>query len=215
MNETSRESIETQAAFLGETLGLFYLNDPKQPEMNEAFQAFKDLDRDQAAEEWPFVPADTAARYLALMQQSIPDDLPSEDLIWEYRRLFIGPGKKPAPPWGSVYTDWEGVVFGETTLALRQWMREKGIERLADEKTPEDHIGLMLLLMAWIAQNKPEGLEEYLSEHFLTWSSHFLAQLEDAAEQGFYEGLAGLTRSSLEGLQNTLQLEIDYPRFYR
>lgn len=78
-----------------------------------------------------------------------------DDLTWEYRRLFIGPGAKPAPPWGSVYTDRECVVFGATTLELRAWMREHGVARTADEKTPEDHIGLMLALMAWLAQNSP------------------------------------------------------------
>ena len=67
----------------------------------------------------------------------------------EYRRLFVGPAPKPAPPWGSVYTDRECVVFGESTLALRAWMRAQGIARLVDDKTPEDHIGLMLVLMAW------------------------------------------------------------------
>ena len=37
-------------------------------------------------------------------------------------------------------------MFGETTLALRAWMRAHGVARATDEKTPEDHIGLMLAL---------------------------------------------------------------------
>ncbi|WP_417143225.1 Tat proofreading chaperone DmsD [Raoultibacter massiliensis] len=131
------------------------------------------------------------------------------------RRLFVGPAKKPAPPWGSVYTDRECVVFGESTLALRRWMRENGIERTTDEKTPEDHIGLMLVLLAWLAANKPELIEPYLQDHVLTWSSHFLDQLAEAAEHPFYEGLALLAKESLEGLQRELDLEVAYPRYYR
>ena len=138
-----------------------------------------------------------------------------DDLTWEYRRLFIGPGAKPAPPWGSVYTDRECVVFGATTLELRAWMREHGVARTADEKTPEDHIGLMLALMAWLAQNQPTDLGEFLSLHFLTWAGHFLDELADAAEHPFYEGLARLTRASLDGVQKTLGLEVVVPRFYR
>ena len=138
-----------------------------------------------------------------------------DGLTWEYRRLFIGPGAKPAPPWGSVYTDRECVVFGATTLELRAWMREHGVARAADEKTPEDHIGLMLALMAWLAQNQPADLGEFLSLHFLTWVGHFLDELADAAEHPFYEGLARLTRASLDGVQEALGLEVVAPRFYR
>ena len=126
----------------------------------------------------------------------------------------MGPGRKPAPPWGSVYTDRECVVFGASTLALRAWMREHGIERLSDAADPEDHIGYVLLLMAWVAKHRPELLVEFLGEHVLTWSSHFLEQFE-AAEHAFYRGLASLTRSTLEGIGEELSIEVVYPRFYR
>ena len=138
-----------------------------------------------------------------------------DDLMWEYRRLFIGPGAKPAPPWGSVYTDRECVVFGDTTLELRAWMREHGVARIVDERTPEDHIGLLLALMAWLAQYQPENLEEFLRLHLLTWAGHFLDELAEAAEHPFYEGLARLTKASLDGLQDALGLEVETPRFYR
>ena len=138
-----------------------------------------------------------------------------DDLTWEYRRLFIGPAQSRRRRGGSVYTDRECVVFGATTLELRAWMREHGVARAADEKTPEDHIGLMLALMAWLAQNQPADLGEFLSLHFLTWVGHFLDELADAAEHPFYEGLARLTRASLDGVQEALGLEVVTPRFYR
>lgn len=201
--------------FLGNTLGPFFLQDPATGEAVQAFDAIRTLDVQAAGKEWPFVPAARATEDLALMQQGLRDGVDAEDLVWEYRRLFIGPGKKPAPPWGSVYTDKECVVFGAGTLALRRWMRENEVIRTTDEKTPEDHIGLMLLLMAWLAEQKPELVEEYLTKHMLTWSSHFLTQLETAAEQPFYQGLAMLTKESLEGIQEELGLNVEYPRYYR
>lgn len=204
-----------QVAFLGNTLGPFFLQDPVKGTAQGAFEAVAALDTHEAGKEWPFVSDETAARLLAMMHEGLSDGIDCDALVWEYRRLFIGPAKKPAPPWGSVYTDRECVVFGLSTLALRQWMRENGIERTTDEKTPEDHMGLMLVLLAWLAENKPELVEEYLTEHLLTWSSHFLDQLAEAAEQPFYEGLAKLSKESLEGLQNELGLVISYPRFYR
>ena len=191
-------------AFLGNTLAPFFLQDPRTGDAGAEFAAVAVLDAQAAGAEWPFVGEEESGAFAA-----------DDDLTWEYRRLFIGPGAKPAPPWGSVYTDRECVVFGATTLELRAWMREHGVARTADEKTPEDHIGLMLALMAWLAQNQPADLGEFLSLHFLTWVGHFLDELADAAEHPFYEGLARLTRASLDGVQEALGLEVVTPRFYR
>ncbi len=213
--DDNKDEVLEGVVFVGETLGPLFLNDPKTGDAGAAFQALAELDVDAAAAEWPFVDDEEAARDLELMKEGLAKGAEDDDLVWEYRRLFIGPAPKPAPPWGSVYTDRECVVFGQTTLELRAWMREQGIERLVDDKTPEDHIGLMLVLMAWIAGNRPEVLDEYLSLHLLTWSSHFLDQLAGAADQPFYEGLARLAQASLEGVQAQLALDVTYPRFYR
>jgi TorA maturation chaperone TorD len=211
---TSQESRE-ELIFIGEILGPFFLQDPKTGNGGPAFEAMSNIDVAEAAADWPFVDDAAAAEYLDLMKSGLAEGIQSEALTWEYRRLFIGPNVKPAPPWGSVYTDREMVIFGETTLALRQWMRQQGTVLQLDEKTPEDHIGLMLLLLAWVAENKPESLEDYLCLHLLTWSSHFLEQLVAAAEQPFYQGLAGLTKATLEGVQQQFDLHIEYPRFFR
>ena len=211
-------------AFLGNTLAPFFLQDPRTGDAGAEFAAVAVLDAQAAGAEWPFVGEEEAARCLAMMVEGLAPSCAAEesgafaaddDLTWEYRRLFIGPGAKPAPPWGSVYTDRECVVFGATTLELRAWMREHGVARITDEKTPEDHIGLMLALMAWLAQNQPADLGEFLSLHFLTWVGHFLDELADVAEHPFYEGLARLTRASLNGVQKMLGLEVVVPRFYR
>lgn len=197
----------------------------------------------------------------------------SDALVWEYRRLFVGPAAKAAPPWGSVYTDRECVIFGRSTLALREWLRHVGVDFLgkgalepagvcdreagapdgavpdmpahgvpASEASvaavpapddaapsatdapdipnpmsnePEDHIGLMLLLMSWLARNRPELLSEYLSEHLLTWAPHFLQLVQSQAAHPFFKGLGQLTELSLAGLEGALQLKVSIPRFYR
>lgn len=210
-----QDDFRGRVAFVGETLGPLFLQDPVKGDAQTVFAAIADLDPLQAGCEWPFVDDASAQRLLGLMVEGLGKGIDDDALVWEYRRLFVGPAKKPAPPWGSVYTDRECVVFGESTLALRRWMRENGIERTTDEKTPEDHIGLMLVLLAWLAANKPELIEPYLQDHVLTWSSHFLDQLAEAAEHPFYKGLALLAKESLEGLQRELDLEVAYPRYYR
>lgn len=199
-----------------DVLGPFFLKDPKlDTDALPLFAAMASLDTNEAGGAWPFADSSIACESLARMQSALSDGAPTEDMVWEYRRLFVGPSHMPCPPWGSVYTDREQVVFGASTLALREWMRAQGIERLSDEKTPEDHIGLMIVLLSWIAQNKPGLLEEYLRDHLLTWSSHYLDELVEASENPFYRGLAKLTKSTLEGLQTDLGITVEYPRFYR
>lgn len=215
MREDLTEDVLSGIAFVGNTLGPFFLEDPVKGSAGDLFAAIAALDPEAAALEWPFVDDACARECLSLMKEGLAAGADDEDLMWEYRRLFIGPAEKPAPPWGSVYTDRECVIFGVATLELRQWMREQGIELHMNGDEPEDHIGLMLLLMAWISQHRPEVLEEFLRVHFLTWSSHFLDELAEAARHPFYEGLAKLTKASLEGIQAHLAIEVVYPRFYR
>lgn len=212
---TIRPDVAEAVAFVGEALAPFFLNDPRTGDAGASFAAMAALDPQEAARAWPFADAADAASGLQAMVEGLSRGIDADDLVAEYRRLFIGPAPKPAPPWGSVYTDRECVVFGESTLELRRWMREHGIARTTDERTPEDHIGLMLALMAHIARTQPEALDDYLQTQLLPWSSHFLQELEQAADHPFYRGLAHLARASLEGIQQERSLEVSYPRFYR
>lgn len=202
-------------AFAGDVLSPFFLQDPSTGTAASAFAAIAALDVRTAVVEWPFVDGPEACAALELMKKGLASGCKADDLVWEYRRLFVGPAPKPAPPWGSVYTDRECVVFGASTLELRAWMRIRGIARQVDDKTPEDHIGLMLSLMAYLARNQPDSLDEFLQGHLLTWSSHFLGQLADVAEHPFYEGLARLANATLEGIQQARGLDVVLPHFYR
>lgn len=201
-------------AFVGETLGPLFSHDPADGEADGLYAALAAADPAEAGAAWPFGDRALAAEALAEVAQGLADGV-DDDLTWEYRRLFVGPGPKAAPPWGSVYTDRESVVFGEATLALRQWMRACGVRRLGQEAEPEDHIGTMLSLMAWLARERPELLDEYLADHLLPWAPHFLVVMGEQAGHPFYRGLAALTRLSLEGIRDQRGLQVTEPRFYR
>lgn len=123
-------------SFVGETLAPFFLQDPRTGTAGAAFQAVAQLRAQEAADAWPFADGAEARHALSLMVNGLADGIDADDLVWEYRRLFVGPAPKPAPPWGSVYTDRECVVFGEGTLELRAWMRAHGVRRTTDERTP-------------------------------------------------------------------------------
>lgn len=216
MTEVSETTPEMLAAvaFVGETLGPLFLEDPQTGGAGSLLEAFADTDAARAAADWPFGNADAVQGALSLMVNGLAQGV-TDDLVWEYRRLFVGPQTKVAPPWGSVYTDHDRVAFGASERELRRWMREVGITLLSEERDPADHIGRLLSLMAWIARNKPGVLDDFLRLHVLTWSSHFLNRVEEKSMHAFYRGLAQLTRESLEGIQGSLGITVDYPRFYQ
>jgi TorA maturation chaperone TorD len=202
-------------ALVGQILGPFFLEEPTKESMTGLVSTFEATEPAVLAEAWPFVGVSDAAGAFGLMYEGLAETSSRDAATKEFRRLFVGPGKKAAPPWGSVYTDHECVVFGETTLKLRRWMRDNGVARTSDEKTPEDHIGLMLGLMSWLASNRPELLDEYLSDHLLIWAPHFLEELYTAARHSLYQGLARVTSLTLEGIRQARGLKVETPKFYR
>lgn len=132
-----------------------------------------------------------------------------------FQRLFIGPYALPAPPWGSVYMDEENVIFGESTVELRRWMHENHISGMTNGKEPEDHFGLLMLMTAWIAEEKSELLNELLSNHMLPWGYRFLSLLRESSQQTFYEGISVLAYSTLQSWQNSLNIEVKEVNLYR
>ncbi|MCL1847702.1 MAG: molecular chaperone TorD family protein [Coriobacteriia bacterium] len=201
-------------AFIGASLGPLYLVDPEQGACSQLLEAFLIADAEQLGREWPFVDDSEAAALIAQMKQGLGGD--PDEMVWEFRRLFaIGPTPKPAPPWGSYYTDREGAICSVATLELRRWLAAQGIGQAAGDGKVEDHVGHMLTLMSWMALNAPNLLPEFLSRHFLVWTEHFLGILQDSTAHPFYLGLAALTNASLCGIRDELQLSITYPRFYR
>jgi TorA maturation chaperone TorD len=110
--------------------------------------------------QWPFPLAESlVAGFAAASDEALPQ-------AWQ--RLFIGPWALPAPPWGSVWLDKENVLFGDSTLALREWMRANGIAHAAQSQEPEDHFGTLLLLAAWLCESgQEEAFSQLLAWHLL------------------------------------------------
>lgn len=228
-HQTIDEKTLEGIAFAGRTLGPLFRYDPllDREKVEALYVALARSNPTALCEEWPFVapgealePITDMVRGAKLFEDELAVDNESlaatSSLADEYRRLFVGPAKKAAAPWGSVYTDRDQVVFGLSTLELRKWLRKNGIEvRRGESEEPEDHIGTMLELMAWLADNRPELLGDYLQHHLLTWAPHFLALMQNAAADAFFTGLAALTRSTLLGIQDALSLDVVEPRFYR
>ena len=206
-----------QVALVSNILSPLFLLNPKNAAFRPVLQGLAESDASALVADWPYGELDAARSSIALITRESQAVLKEpEGLIRAYRRLFVGPNHLIAPPWGSVYTDHDCVKFGESCLALREWMRTNGIASMGDGSEPDDFIGTMLAMLGWLAGNKPQLVEEFLREHLLTWSSHYLEKLEDAAqaEHGFYVAAAQLTRATLQGMQKSFDIVVDYPRYY-
>ena len=114
---------------------------------------------------------------------------PREDVMWEFRRLFVGPGALVVPPWGSTYLDRDGVVFGDSHTQLVAFMRANGIIRLADEHHPCDHIGLMLHLMAWMPATAPPSFASMWRNTCSRGRLTILMSCKGVRRAGFTKGL--------------------------
>ncbi|WP_374182855.1 Tat proofreading chaperone DmsD [Klebsiella variicola subsp. variicola] len=174
-------------ALSARTLGALFSYAPNSAHIAPLVAAFQDGSWQQ---QWPFpVTAPLASAFAASTEESLPE-------AWQ--RLFIGPWALPAPPWGSVWLDKESVLFGDSTLALREWMRTNGIALDAERNEPEDHFGTLLLLAAWLCETEQDALfAQLLAWHLLPWSGRFLSVFVDHAAHPFYQALGQLAQATL------------------
>lgn len=213
-NPNSTEAMQA-IHFVAATLAPLFLHDPllESRAVSELLETLESADPLELAATWPFVAETEALPYFERLTQIRGD---RASLARDYRRLFVGPGPKEAPPWGSVYLDKDGVTFGASTLQLEDWLADQGISMsFGSSDEPEDSIGALLALLAWMAQERQDLVPELLEIHILTWSSHFFELMEQNSHHPFYQGLSGIARLSLEGMERTLGLNVPKPRFYR
>ena len=193
-----------QISLYGRLLGVCFYYEPSDSRIAGVLDFFR---QPNWMQEWE-IP--TSEKLTALIKQGL-----KQDLTEQYQNLFIGPNELQAPPWGSVYLDPECVIFGHSLLALRDFLKRHQIAFQSQQDEPEDHIGLMLMLAAYLAENRPNLLAEFLSQHLLTWAPHFLSQLANVENHPFYQGLAPLTLITLDDWKLKLNLSVPEVRFYR
>ncbi|CNE73802.1 Tat proofreading chaperone DmsD [Yersinia frederiksenii] len=195
-------------ALTGRVLGALFYCEPDSPACSDIVAQLSD---GSWVAQWPYGSEEQLASIAALLAQ--PDVQETREEAWQ--RLFIGPYALPAPPWGSVYLDKENVLFGDSTLKLRNWMAEQQVEVTLDMEEPEDQFGLLLMMAAWLAENQPEKLADLLAEHLLPWAYRYLDLLQSDAGHPFYQGLAQLATLTLIQWQHELQVTPAVIKLYR
>ncbi|MGL5697710.1 MAG: Tat proofreading chaperone DmsD [Kluyvera sp.] len=194
-------------AFSARVLGALFYFAPNSPLAEPLVAAFTD---GEWASQWPYAVENEQALSAGF---SAPCD---EPLTEAWQRLFIGPSALPSPPWGSVWLDRENVLFGDSTLALRQWMRENDIAFDVQQNEPEDHFGTLLMLAAWLVENdRQPACEQLLAWHLLPWAKHFLAEFIAKADHPFFSALGQLAQQTLAQWQSQLLIPVADKKLYR
>jgi len=155
------------------------------------------------------LPESDSEFYSGLAHVAGPDEL--ESLRKDYSRLFIGPYKLLAPPYGSLYLEGKGEVMGESTVDALHRYKSEGVDvRL---KEAPDHIAIELEFMFFLISKELEGIrgsnlsdadafqkkqKAFLEVHLGKWISRFADKVEAHAQTEFYKNLANLTKSFVE-----------------
>ena len=133
-----------------------------------------------------------------------------EPLRVDHAKLFVGPYKLLAPPYGSVYLE-DGKLMGQSTIQVKSLYSEEGLDFVLREAP--DHISVELEFMYLLinrtietADKSDRGQERcyrqkqrsLLAGHLGQWVPAFAAKVEDAAKTDFYRTLGKVTRRFVE-----------------
>lgn len=139
----------------------------------------------------------------------------------DYLRLFVGAGAHIlAPPWESVYVSSEPLLLQKETLEVRNWYARYGLEAKNKTHEPDDHAGLELEFLAYLAGLAVEALDAhdqgqfrelvaaqqaFLQEHVLRWIPVWCGHVVEHARTDFFRGAALMTRGLLTWVADHLE----------
>jgi TorA maturation chaperone TorD len=118
----------------------------------------------------------------------------------EYFDLFSGLGQDALLPYASHYLT--GSLYGRPLARLREALQRLGIERATGHSEPEDHIAILLEIMAGLVGGgiaTPPGADRAFFEEYLApWARRFFVDLEAAKSADFYVRVGSLGRTFVD-----------------
>lgn len=131
-----------------------------------------------------------------------------EALLVEHTRLFLGPFKLVAPPYGSVWLDDQKTVMGDSTQKVATFYHTCGLQLADDFHELPDHFAVELEFLSYLAFKQREaatagdsaeverlkGLQhEFLDNFLLPWLTQFTDAVINDGEAPFYVAIARCT----------------------
>ena len=156
---------------------------------------------------------ETAAISIQIMVKQFKDRANLEQIRVDFAKLFVGPYKLLAAPYGSVYLDSERKMMGDSTQDVKNRYREAGLSTAQNFKDAPDHISAELEFMYYLIFKEIEAFADsdteaamgfiqkqksFLEDHLMAWVPEFAKNIIDNAENPFYPNLAKATESFLQ-----------------
>jgi putative dimethyl sulfoxide reductase chaperone len=131
-----------------------------------------------------------------------------DELLVEHARLFMGPFKLVAPPYGSVWLDEQKSVMGDSTAKVAAFYHANGLHLADDFHELPDHFAVELEFMSYLAFQQREAVaagdpleadrlrdlqREFLGTFLLPWLEPFTDAIIEDAEAPFYQAIARCT----------------------
>lgn len=111
-----------------------------------------------------------------------------------FNKLFVGPGHLVAPPWESVYSSEDGLLFQRETLDVRGFYRRSGLVVPEQGRQADDHIAFELDYMFHEAtRDDAESLDaqrKFVDAHLLAWVPLFVKRMDGVGSE-FYAAVGG------------------------
>ena len=132
-----------------------------------------------------------------------------EELLDEYERLFVGPGRTPCPPYESLWLQdpsrsERGRLMGAASAAVADLYQRLGVDVSASARELADHVAIEWEALAYASRSDDPDAEpvatSLLAEHLALWLPPFCDAVEQHAQIAYYGALARLTRSWAQAL---------------
>lgn len=156
---------------------------------------------------------EAAIEWVQNMRKEFKAGADLEPLKVDFSKLFVGPYKLSAAPYGSVYLESERKMMGDSTQDARNRYREAGLDTAKTFKDAPDHISAELEFMYYLIFKEIEAfassdIEEaidfiqkqksFLEDHLMAWVPAFAETIIEFSENPFYTNLANATTAFLE-----------------
>jgi TorA maturation chaperone TorD len=118
----------------------------------------------------------------------------------EFFALFIGVGRGDLLPYASYYMT--GFLHERPLARVREDLDRLGIERAGPSREPEDHIAILLEVMAGLARGDFEAdfaeQARFFERHLKPWAARMFADLEMSQSAIFYRAVGRVGRVFME-----------------
>jgi TorA maturation chaperone TorD/DNA-binding transcriptional regulator YdaS (Cro superfamily) len=118
----------------------------------------------------------------------------------EFFNLFVGLGRGELLPYGSYYLT--GFLHERPLARVREDLDRLGIERAGSSREPEDHIAILLEVMAGLALGEFDAdvaqQARFFERHLKPWAARMFADLEMSQSARFYRAVGRVGRIFME-----------------